>query len=415
MTAAADAVESLGEPQRAVPRGWSVRFGLLWFGFWMANLAPIQLVLPNQFDALDHAHKVRDFGLVSGLTGIAALVTLPLFGALCDRTRSRFGRRRVWMAGGTAVFVVGLLLTGVQQTWWAVGLAWLVATLGINMATAGLTAAIADEVPDEQRGAISAAIYGPQAVGILVGVGVLTALNNNGVWGYLFLAVALVACATPFLRYYRDVATTGQTLPLSLRSIAEGMWIDPRANPDFAWAFGGRLLVNLGNAFGTTYLLYFLQDDLKLHDPDAGLLQLTLVYLVFTLVATVLGGWLSDRTGRRRVFVATAATLQAIASFQLTFFPSFGMAMVAAGFLGAGYGAYMSVDQALVTAVLPDAQTRAKDLGIMNVGSVGPQALAPLGASVIIGTLGGYPVLFGTAGVTTVLGALMVYRVRSVR
>ena len=415
MTAAADAVESLGEPQRAVPRGWSVRFGLLWFGFWMANLAPIQLVLPNQFDALDHAHKVRDFGLVSGLTGIAALVTLPLFGALCDRTRSRFGRRRVWMAGGTAVFVVGLLLTGVQQTWWAVGLAWLVATLGINMATAGLTAAIADEVPDEQRGAISAAIYGPQAVGILVGVGVLTALNNNGVWGYLFLAVALVACATPFLRYYRDVATTGETLPLSLRSIAEGMWIDPRANPDFAWAFGGRLLVNLGNAFGTTYLLYFLQDDLKLHDPNAGLLQLTLVYLVFTLVATVLGGWLSDRTGRRRVFVATAATLQAIASFQLTFFPSFGMAMVAAGFLGAGYGAYMSVDQALVTAVLPDAQTRAKDLGIMNVGSVGPQALAPLGASVIIGTLGGYPVLFGTAGVTTVLGALMVYRVRSVR
>lgn len=419
---------SLAEPSTPVSRAWTVRFGLLWFGFWMANLAPIQLVLPNQFDALDHAHKVRDFGLVSGLTGVAALVTLPLFGALCDRTRSRFGRRRVWMAGGTAVFVAGLLLTGVQSTWWAVGLAWLVATLGINMATAGLTAAIADEVPDDQRGAISAAIYGPQAVGILVGVGVLTAAGisgdtsaDNGVagggapWGYLFLAVALLACATPFLRRYRDVATTGATLPLSLRSIVAGMWIDPRANPDFAWAFGGRLLVNLGNAFGTTYLLYFLQDDLKLHDPDAGLLELTLVYLVSTLLATVLGGWLSDRTGRRRVFVATAAALQAIASFQLTFFPSFAMAMVAAGFLGAGYGAYMSVDQALVTAVLPDAQTRAKDLGIMNVGSVGPQALAPLGASVIIGTLGGYPVLFGTAGVTTVLGALMVYRIRSVR
>jgi MFS family permease len=414
------------EPVERVPRGWSVRFGLLWFGFWMANLTPIQLVLPNQFDALDHAHKVRDFGLVSGLTGVAALVTLPLFGALCDRTRSRFGRRRVWMAGGTAVFAAGLLLTGQQSTWWAVGLAWLMATLGINMATAGLTAAIADEVPDAQRGAISAAIYGPQAVGILVGVGALTALDiagdikgdnggGGGSWGYLFLAVALVACATPFLRYYRDVATTAAAPPLSLRSIAKGLWIDPRTNPDFAWAFGGRLLVNLGNAFGTTYLLYFLQDDLKLADPDSGLLELTLVYLVFTLIATVLGGWLSDRTGRRRVFVATAAGLQAIASFQLTFFPSFGMAMVAAGFLGAGYGAYMSVDQALVTAVLPDALSRAKDLGIMNVGSIGPQALAPLGASVIIGALGGYPVLFGTAGVTTVLGALMVYRVRSVR
>ncbi|MDT4945228.1 MAG: hypothetical protein QOH14_1961 [Pseudonocardiales bacterium] len=409
------AVVAMLEPTEPVPRSWTARFGLLWFGFWMANLAPIQLVLPNQFDALDHAHKVRDFGVVSGLTGLAAVLTLPVFGALCDRTSSRFGRRRVWMAGGTVLFAGGLLATGLQHTWWAVGIAWLVATLGINAATAGLTAAIADEVPDHQRGAISSAIYGPQAIGILVGVGVLTAMNNNGGWAYLVLAAALLVCAAPFIARYRDVTTTGATLPLSVRSIAAGLWISPRANPDFAWALAGRLLVNLGNAFGTTYLLYFLQDELKLANPDEGLLLLTLVYLVFTLAATVLGGYLSDRSGRRRVFVAAAAALQAIASFQLTFFPGFAMAMVAAGFLGAGYGAYMSVDQALITQVLPDAQSRAKDLGIMNVGSVGPQALAPLGASLIIGELGGYSVLFGTAGVTTVLGALLVYRVRSVR
>lgn len=403
------------EPTVPVPRSWTVRFGLLWFGFWMANLVPVQLLLPNQFDALDPAHKVRDFGLVSGLTGIAALITLPLFGALCDRTTSRFGRRRVWMAAGTLVFAVGLVATGAQSSWQAVGVAWLVATLGINMATAGLTAAVADEVPDHQRGTISAAIYGPQAVGLLVGLAVVTVMNNNGVWAYLFLALALLGCAAPFVRRYRDAAAAGATLPLTLRSIAAGMWIDRRENPDFAWAFGGRLLVNLGNAFGTTYLLYFLQDDLKLADPDAGLLVLTLIYLVFTLAATVLGGWLSDRLGRRRIFVGVAASLQAVACVLLTAFPSFGVALIGAAFLGAGYGAYMSVDQALITAVLPDAASRAKDLGIMNVGSVGPQALAPLGASLIISSLGGYGVLFGTAGVTTIAGALMVSRIRSVR
>jgi MFS family permease len=132
-------------------------------------------------------------------------------------------------------------------------------------------------------------------------------------------------------------------------------------------------------------------------------------------VATVLAGYLSDRIARRRVFVATAAALQVIASFQLTFFPSVGMAMISAAFSGAGYGAYMAVDQALITRVLPDALSRAKDLGIMNVGSVGPQALAPLGASLIIGTLGGYSVLYATAGVTTLIGAIMVYRIKSVR
>lgn len=127
----------------------------------MANLTPVQLVLPNQFDVLDHAHKVRDFGLVSGLAGVAALITLPLFGALCDHTTSRFGRRRVWMAARTAVFAVGLIANGAQHHWWAVGIAWLIATLGINMAAAGLTVAIADRVPDGHRGMVTA-VWSPR-------------------------------------------------------------------------------------------------------------------------------------------------------------------------------------------------------------------------------------------------------------
>lgn len=399
------------EPTVRVSRGWTVRFGLLWFGFWAANLAPVQLVLPNQFDALDPAHKVRDFGIVSGATGIVALVALPLFGALCDRTRSRFGRRRVWMLAGTLVCAVGLLATGAQTNWVGVGIAWLFATLGIDMATAGATAAIADEVPEEQRGTISAAIYGPQAIGILVGVGLLTAIDDHGLFGYGVLAVLLVAATAPFLHWYRDRPGLPAP-PLTLGSITAHLWVH---DADFGWAFGGRLLVNLGNALGTTYLLFFLQDDLKLSDPDGGLLVLSVIYLVFTLAATVLGGRSSDRAGRRRPYVALAAALQAVAAFLLTAFPSFGVAAVGAAFLGAGYGAYMSVDQALITAVLPDAASRAQDLGIMNVGSVAPQALAPLGAALIINELGGYPVLFAMSGATTVLGALAVYRIRSVR
>jgi MFS family permease len=400
----------LTEPTVPVTRAWTARFSLVWLGVWMATLVPVQLALPDQLDSIDHAHKVRDFGLINGLVGIVALVTLPLFGALCDRTRSRFGRRRVWVLAGVIVYVAGLLLTGFQTWWVAVGLAWATASLGANMAMAGLTAAIADEVPSSQRGYISSAIYGPQAVGIVVGIIAVEGFKSASV-RYPILAVALGLCAVPFIRAYRDVPVGGAAPPLSLRAVAAGLWI---RSPDFGWAFGARLLVNLGNALGTTYLLYFLRDDLRVHDPDGHLLILTVIYLVFTLMATYAGGILSDRSGRRRIFVAIASASQAIAALQLTFFPSFGMALVAAAFLGAGYGAFMSVDQALITAVLPDAADRAKDLGIMNVGSVGPQALAPLAASVIIGSLGGYSVLFGAAGVTTLIGAALVYRVRSV-
>src|SRR4051794_2605773 len=136
----------------APTRAWTVRFGLAWLGLWAAQLAPVQLLLPLQLADVDPAHKIRDFGLVNGAAGIAALVALPVFGALCDRTRSRWGRRRVWVAGGVVVFAAGLLLTAVAGSWPAVLAAWVLAQLGMYAAMAGLTATIADQVPPEHRG-----------------------------------------------------------------------------------------------------------------------------------------------------------------------------------------------------------------------------------------------------------------------
>jgi MFS family permease len=397
-------------PTGPVSRRWAASFSLVWLGVWMATLVPVQLALPDQLDAIDHAHRVRDFGIINGVVGAAAVLTLPVFGALCDRTHNRFGRRKTWALGGVVVFGLGLLLSGLQSDWRWLAATWLLASLGGNMLSAGLTAVVADEVPEHQRGLVSGAIYGPQAVGVVVGLVAVTGLAASG--RYAFLAGALVLCALPFLLGHRE-PPAGRVPPLTLRAVAAGMWVDPRTEPDFAWAFSGRLLVNLGNAFATSYLLFFLRDDLHVPDPDHSLLVLTLVYLVFTLLATYVGGLLSDRTGRRRFFVAQASALQGVAALLLALHPAMDSAVVAAALLGAGYGAFMSVDQALVTAVLPDASDRAKDLGIMNIGSVAPQAFGPLIASVVI-TTSGYAVLFGTAGVVTLLGAVLVYRIRSV-
>ena len=392
---------------------WTVRFGLVWLGLWAAQLAPVQLLLPLQLEDVDPVHKVRDFGLVNGLAGLAALVALPVFGALCDRSRSRFGRRRVWVAAGVVVYVVGLLLTGAAADWRAVAGSWLVAQLGMYAAMAGLTATIADQVPAGRRGTVSAAVYGPQALGIVVGLVLVTAVGGGPGTGYAALAAVLVLASVPWLLRARDSAPVDR--PQSLAAAVRATWEAPARHPDYAWAFGGRLLVNLGNALGTTYLLYFLTDGLRVADPEGSLLVLTVVYLLATVTATWGGGVLSDRTGRRRVFVGGAAVLQALACAVLVLAPSWPSALVAGLLLGAGYGAYTSVDQALVTQVLPDARTVAGDLGVMNVAAVAPQAIAPLLAGLVIAELGGYDVLFGLAGVVTVLGALSVARIRTVR
>lgn len=407
--------DEAAEPTERVSRGWTGRFTLLWFGFWMSWLVPVQLLLPNQLADVDPAHKVADFGLINGAAGVAALIALPLAGALCDRTRSRFGRRRFWMAAGVLVLAVALVLTGVQKSVAGAGVCWVLASIGFSMASAGLFAAVADQVPVPQRGIISGAIFGPQALGLLVGLVLLTTVVTSTAGGFAVLAVAVPLLSLPFVLRYRETPAARTATPLTLRNVGAAMWVSPRAHPDFAWAFGGRVMVNIGNALGTTYLLYFFRDGLKLKDPDGALLIVTAIYLLFTLLATYGGGSISDRTGRRRRFVAIAAVLQGIAALLLVAWPSFSTTEVAAAFLGAGYGAFLSVDQALVTQVLPDASSRAKDLGIMNIGNNVPQALAPVAAALIIDQIGGYRSLFGAAGLFTFIGALMVYRIKAVR
>jgi MFS family permease len=90
------------------------------------------------------------------------------------------------------------------------------------------------------------------------------------------------------------------------------------------------------------------------------------------------------------------------------------VAIVSAAIMGLGFGVYLSVDQALVTQVLPSAAARAKDLGIINIANSGPQVLAPAIAAPLVSQLGGYPTLFLSVAVITVAGSAFVWKIRSV-
>src|SRR3954469_20459408 len=96
--AAAAAPAPFAEPKKAVTGGWIALFATAWLGIWMAQLTPVQLLLPLQIETQLKASywvdNVVAFGIISGIAGLCAIVAFPLTGALSDRTTSRFGRRR---------------------------------------------------------------------------------------------------------------------------------------------------------------------------------------------------------------------------------------------------------------------------------------------------------------------------------
>lgn len=409
------------EPDRKVGGRWIAAFSVAWLGVWMAQLTPVQLLLPAQVDALVATETWQDsvlaFGVISGISAACAVIAYPLTGALSDRTTSRFGRRRPWILGGALLFALSLLALGFQTTIVGVAVLWSLAITGFCALSAALTATISDRVPVGQRGLVSGFISAPQAVGIIVGLILVTELFVGALLGYGALAVLLLLLVVPFLMFPDAVLTREQRPSFTWKGLVQGFWISPRAYPDFGWTLLSRVLTNLGNALGTSLLLYFLifglgRDSLG---AESDLLVTTLIYMMASIVASIACGRLSDVLGRRKLFVFLSAMLQATGGVLLVIWPSFDLLIVGAVLLGLGYGCFLSVDQALATQVLPDAQSRGKDLGIMNIASAVPQAVAPMLGALVVTAFAAFPPLFAASALFSVLGAVAVLGVKGVR
>ena len=417
MTAAAEPeIEpALTTPSVSVRRGWISLLAIANLGLYIGYFGPLQELLPNQVQDIDPAHKTTALGIVTAVGALVAVLVGPLAGALSDATSSRFGRRRPWIAGGALLGCAGLALLSGQHGLIGVTLGWCVAQAGLNAMQAGLSAAVPDRVPISQRGLVSGWVGLTQSLGVVIGVALVAEIITGQISGYLAVGILVLLTALPMVLRHPDRPVPKDQLPrFSFSSILAVFRFPFRQHPDFAWAWGTRFLVQLGNALGTLYLLYFLRDRVKYSDPDNGLLILILVYTATTLLTVVIGGVLSDRSGRRKPAVIFSGYAMAAAALLLAVWETWTGAVVCAGLLGLGYGVYLSVDQALITQVLPTAEDRAKDLGIINIASSAPQVLGPALAAPIVTYLGGYPSLYVSVAVVTVLGSFFVTRIRGV-
>ena len=390
--------------------------------FFIALLGPaiigmavkVQTIVPDE-------QKTSATGLVFSVGALFAVIGNVLFGRLSDHTTARWGRRRPWIVAGTIVMTIAFVIIALGQTVPVVLAGWCLAQLGANATLAPFIATISDQVPKFQRGSVSALLGIAQNIGILGGVYLAQIFADQLV--ILFVVPSLFAIGAMLLF---AIVLPDQHLPVKPPRMTAGewigtLWVNPRRYPDFAYAWWSRFLITLATFMFTAFRLFYMQDrlGLSLEEAPAAVSLGVLIYTIALVAAGWVAGKISDRTGRRKIFVAGSTLLFAVGTVMLAFVDSTtGFYMVEA-VLGLAYGIYVGVDLALVVDVLPNPDDAGKDLGVFNMANALPQSAAPgLGAALLAFNSANnqnYDLLLYSAGAAAVIGALVIIPIKGVR
>ena len=383
----------------------------------IANGAVGGLLLPLQIQEYDAANKVALLAVASTLGAIAGLVMQPVAGMLSDRSRSRFGRRAPWMLFGALFAALSLIGMALANSVATIIIGVVCFGIAIHFISGPLSAVLPDRVPRGVRGVVSAVIGLATLIGSVAGQIVGSALSANISIAYLVIAGLILVSIVVFVVFSPD--TSNRDVPrdrFSLSQVLHTFWVNPRKHPDFFWGFLGRLLIFGGYYLVQNYALYLLQDYIGLGDDAVKFLPLIgVISIVTVLIVSPIAGALSDRIGRRKPIVLAAGLFMAVSLLVPWMMPSVTGIIIYAVVSAIGFGGYMSVDAALMSEVLPSQKHFGKDLGVLNIAMSLPQVITPGLAGFIILNAGGYAALFPVAFVFSIVGALTIFGIKSVK
>jgi MFS family permease len=382
--------------------------------------APILVTLPLKVNSLVGIEQApKNLALIAGIGALVAMFGNPFFGRMSDRTSSPLGMRRPWIVIGLVGGSLGIVIVALAPNILLVLVGWCIAQLFFNALLAALIAVLPDQVPSAQRGQVSGVLGVCLPIAAVSGTFLVKLFTGHP------LATFLVPCATGgffillFAVALKDRRLSKADRPIwSLREFASTFYVKPRTSPDFAWAFASRFMFLLAYALLTTYEAYFLLGKIgsAVADVPQQIFLGTIVQSVVIVAASLIAGKLSDRSGRRKIFVFIASIVYGLAMFTVAIASNFNGFLVGMAISGLGFGIYTAVDLALVADVLPSKHNVAKDLGVFNIAGALPFSLAPASAPVVLAIGGGnFGVLYAAAGICAIIAAVAILPVRGVR
>jgi MFS family permease len=406
--AISDQPVAVARPTTALPLRHLLTLSLYWLGINAIWSGLHVIVLPKRMEAIFGLGEAGLGLAVVVLAGVVtAMVVQPTVGTISDYTVSRWGRRKPYIVIGGLLDLVFLWALASAQSYVAIVIALVLLQFSSNLAQGPFQGYVPDLVPAEQVGRASGLMGVMIIIGSVAGVAIAAIGYNQLAAGAaeetvrqtMFLptlGLGIIELATLLVVAYAvDEGPLGP--PRAGRSwvgIALSAWgTDLLRQRSYVWLLVSRLLYLAVPGVISGYTIYVLERSFHLAPAQSTpfLLGIGSLVAISTIVAALPAARLSDVVGRKRV-INIAFVLAAVGIAGVALSPMLELTMVAVIPVGLSAGAFLAVDWALMTDIIPKA-TAGRYMGISNVATAtaGPLGLAAAGVVLFVVTRAGLP------------------------
>lgn len=357
-----------------------VNLSVFWFALDFLWAGMITIVVQTLVSQMMGARKDLYLGWTLALGALISTIVCLITGTLSDRSRWKMGRRRPYIIAGTLLSVPPLLWMAHVNTIAMLILDFCLVQLWTNVATSPYQAMMPDMVPKEHQGTASAYMGMSSLLGQLGGLiccGLLIE-RPGGLW-IIMITLSVLMIVTMLYTVWRLPESSANSNPAAsvslIETITESFKIKPSEHPDFFRLIISRFIINMGFYTCTEFLLYYVTDALNAPKPVEIVTQIFIISTVSGLLGNFPAGILSDRISKKTVvylscIIAGAGVLVFLLAGSVL------VALAAAFVFGIGFGAFMAVDWAFATNLLPD-KDEAKYMGVWHIAFTVPQVIAP--------------------------------------
>lgn len=409
--------------------GWQIGMSSFWFATSFKWFILLTLMTGQVRAIVPDGEKNQWWGLIFAVGAFEAMVGPGIYGYLSDRCRSRFGRRRPFIAIGGALTAIALVWLGFANQFWMLLVGYILVQIADDIGTGPYSALIPEYVPESERGRASG------IMGLLKLLAQISAAVAGVVLGkveliYITMAIINIVAAV-WVIYTVKEPPFAFDQPANRFSFGESIRgvIKPFFSPDFRWVW----LTSFLNAFGFYLIVAYLPNYLKdavfdmttvpKDDVESFLrvrtIGLAVIISLTGAVSSVIAGKLADRIGRKKIIIWSGWIMFAtLVPFALI--PNYTVMLALAVVFGVGYGAYLSSDWALVSDVLESKGDFGRDMGLWQMSVATPQVISGA-VGFLIDSLNrrsqpqhyyGYTVAFFIASFGFLFGSTLVKRVR---